>query len=150
MRYEPKYYVFGSLHRDSIGLCNRASFFVCTNAHCIWSCADTRGSNSATFFFYERFQKIQLAEHHRPASETPFKFKWRFAGVPIQMEFRWGADLNGVSLACRLWPEFECWLDSFVILGDLANIPYIFVIFQAGGPPLDPRMMVLHHRRAKN
>ena len=35
--------------------------------------------------------------HHRPASETPLK--WRLAGVPIMV-------------------TIECWLGSFVILGD--------------------------------
>ena len=27
--------------------------------------------------------------------------------------------LNGISLACWWWPNIECWLGSFVILGDL-------------------------------
>ena len=35
-----------------------------------------------------------LPGHHRPASETPFK--WRFAGVPMM-----ALHLNGVSLAGR-------------------------------------------------
>ena len=26
--------------------------------------------------------------------------------------------LNGFSLACRWWTNIECWLGSFVILGD--------------------------------
>ena len=36
-----------------------------------------------------------LAGHQRPASETPFK--WRFAGVPMMA-------------------HIECWIGSFVIL----------------------------------
>ena len=29
---------------------------------------------------------------------------------------RGGMNLNGVLLACRLWPNIECWLGSFAIL----------------------------------
>ena len=51
--------------------------------------------------------------------------------------------LNGVSLACRSWPNIECWLGSFMIfLGIRTSIvkkPYIFAIFQGGGSgPLPP------------
>ena len=55
---------------------------------------------------------------------------------------------NGISLAGRGWPNIECWLSSFVIFQgnrtSIARKPYIFVIFQGGGPgslpltPLDP------------
>ena len=44
------------------------------------------------FFFFFKGERIQIslkAGHHRPASKTPF---------------------NGVSLACRWWPNVECWL----------------------------------------
>ena len=44
------------------------------------------------FFFFLKGERIQIslkAGHHRPASETPF---------------------NGVSLACRWWPNVVCWL----------------------------------------
>ena len=48
-------------------------------------------SNNVFFFFFkgERIQISPKAGHHRPASETPF---------------------HGVSLACRWWPNVECWL----------------------------------------
>ena len=39
------------------------------------------------FFFLMRGKKIQItlkAGHHRPASETPFK--WRFAGGPMMAQ----------------------------------------------------------------
>ena len=43
-------------------------------------------------------------------------------------------DLNGASLACRRWPNIECWLCSFLIFQrfgtSIANKPYSFVIFQ--------------------
>ena len=57
----------------------------------IWS-----GSELWRFFFFffkgERIWISLKAGHHRPTSETP---------------------LNGVSLACRWWPNVECWLGSF-------------------------------------
>ena len=54
-------------------------------------------------------------------------------------------------IACRCWPNIECWIVSFVVLQgirtNIAKRPYIFVIFQRGGggsgppvPPLDPHM----------
>ena len=45
--------------------------------------------------------------------------------------------LNGVLLACRCWPNIECWLGSFVIFQgvctSIAKKPYIFLIFQGRG-----------------
>ena len=42
--------------------------------------------------------------------------------------------LNGVFLACRWWPNNECWLGSFAIFQGIQTCiaikPYIFVIFQ--------------------
>ena len=47
--------------------------------------------------------------------------------------------LNGISLACRLWPSMEYWIGSFVtfqrIRTSIVRKPYTFVIF--GGCP-DP------------
>ena len=58
------------------------------------------------------------ADHHRPALETPFK--WRFAGMPIMAR-----------------PNIDCWLGSFAILRGLVSVllknHYIFVIFQGPG-----------------
>ena len=44
------------------------------------------GSNFDKFFLYEggRIQLPLLAGHHRPASETPFT--WRFAGVQMMID----------------------------------------------------------------
>ena len=45
--------------------------------------------------------------------------------------------LNGVSLACRWWPNIEFWLGSFVIFQgiwtNIAKKPYIFLWFFGGG-----------------
>ena len=92
-----------------------------------------RGSNDNNFifsFFFIREEGVVitlLAGHDRPASETPFK--WRFTGRPI-------------------WPNIECYLGSFVIFQGIqtsfAKKPYIFCDFSRGSerpvPPLDPRM----------
>ena len=60
--------------------------------------------------------------HHRHASETPFK--WRFAGGPMM------ARLNGVSLACRWWPDLSCiWIHSLT---------------QKNGPPLKKLSGIAH------
>ena len=44
---------------------------------------------------------------------------------------------NGVSLACRWWPNIECWLGSFVIVQgirtNIAKKPFIFCDFQGVG-----------------
>ena len=59
-----------------------------------------------------------LAGHHRAASETQF---------------------NGVSQACRLWPNIECWLGSFAILrGSGRVLLKTFVISNGGPDPLSP------------
>ena len=45
--------------------------------------------------------------------------------------------LNDVSLACRLWPNIECWLGRLVIVQgvrtSIAKKYYMFVVFQGGG-----------------
>ena len=83
----------------------------------------------SSFFKGVRIQISLKADHHRPASETP---------------------LNGVSLACRWWPNVECWLGSFENFkgsGSVLLRNSIFLWFFRGGggsgppvPPLDPRM----------
>ena len=81
----------------------------------IWSGSELWQS----FFFFFKGERIQLslkAGHHRPASETPF---------------------NGVSLACRWWPNVECWL------GCSENFRGFDLVLLRGPdpcPPLDPRM----------
>ena len=35
----------------------------------------------------------------------------------------------GISLACWWWPNIECWLESFVISGDLDQYSVIFLCF---------------------
>ena len=43
------------------------------------------------FYFNDCIRILLKSSHHRPASETPLK--WRFAGVPMMaMAFRWRAD----------------------------------------------------------
>ena len=50
--------------------------------------------------------------------------------------------LNDVSLACRWWPNIECWLGSYVffqgIRTNIAKKPYMYVIFQGGVPSPPP------------
>ena len=50
--------------------------------------------------------------------------------------------LNDVSLACRLWPNIECWLGRLVIVQgvrtSIAKKYYMFVVFQGGGGGSDP------------
>ena len=58
--------------------------------------------------------------------------------IPLLSGHHWPAPAKlGVSLACRLWPNIECWLGSFTVLRAsgpvLLKKTYIFVIFQVGG-----------------
>ena len=94
----------------------------------IWSGSELWQRFFSSFFKGERIQISLKTGHHRPASETP---------------------LNGVSLACRWWPNVECWLGSFENSWGsgpvLLRNSIFFFIFQRGGPdplspPLDPRM----------
>ena len=74
----------------------------------------------------------------------PLKY-WAIMGLPAKRHF------NGVSLACRWWPNIECWLGSFVIFQgfrtSIAKKPYILWFFRGGVripcPPLDPHMQTL-------
>ena len=78
------------------------------------SCADKESFAREVhffFFFFDKGKEVQIAlkaGHHRPASETPFK--WRLAGGPMMT-------------------NIECWLGSFVILQgirtSIAKKPYI-------------------------
>ena len=66
------------------------------------------------FFFFFKGGRIQIslkAGHHRPASETPF---------------------NVVSLACRWWPNVECWL------GCSENFRGFDLVLLRGPDPLSP------------
>ena len=89
----------------------------------IWSGSELWQRFFSSFFKGERIQKSQKAGHHWPASETP---------------------LNGVSLACRRWPNVECWLGSFEnfrwsgpVL--LRNSIFLWFFRWRGGPdPLSP------------
>ena len=90
-----------------------------------------RGSNSATLTII--LDRVPLkADQCRPASETPFK--WRFAGVHIMV-------------------HIECWFHSFEnfrefqeIQTSIAKKTYIFVISQGVRTPChplwDPRMLL--------
>ena len=70
---------------------------------------------------WERIQILLLAGHHLPASKSY---------------------LNGVSLACRWWPNIECWLGSFVIFRGTGPIllgnPLFLWFFRTGPDPLSP------------
>ena len=76
-----------------------------------------------SFFLGERIQISLKSGHHRPASETPFK--WRFAG-------------------CRRWPNVECWLGSFENLRGSGPVLLRYSIFLwltgKGGPDPLTRM----------
>ena len=97
-----------------------------------------RESNFDNVFFLDEGIRIPLkAGHHRPASETPFQ--WRFADVPMMA-------------------HIECWHGSFVIIQgigtSIAKKPYICVIFQVGGGmsrrrPYSARTTTLHTRRQR-
>ena len=77
---------------------------------------------------------------------SKYHFKRAIIGPPAKRH------LNGVSLACRCWPNIECWLGSFVIFQgirtSIAKKPFIFVIFQGGPasspPPLSGSAHVTH------
>ena len=99
----------------------------------IWS-----GSELCYFIFLFKGERIQISlkAGHRPASETPVN------GVSLAFK--------EVSLACRWWPNVECWLGSFgnsrgsgPVL--LRNSIFLWFFRKGGGvrtlcPPLDPRM----------
>ena len=68
---------------------------------------------------------------------SKYYYKRAIIGPPVQHH------LNGLLLACRWWPNIECWLGRFFhgIQTSIAMKPYIFVIFQRGSgstvpPPL--------------
>ena len=101
-------------------------YYMCgSRKFCKRSKSATLGSNSATlttFFFFFLGEGIQIplkADHHQPTSQS---------------------HLNDVSLACRCWPNIECWLCSF---GNFENFrgsrpvlprnPIYFCDFSGGG-----------------
>ena len=76
-----------------------------------------------------------------------FEFLWEpCISGPSSARQRNAIYLNGVSLACRWWPNIECWLGSFIVFQgirtSIAKKSYIFVIFQRGSvlpaPPPPP------------
>ena len=88
-----------------------------------WKCSQfyTKMFIFTTFFFSclmrgGRFQIPLLAGHQRPASETPFK--WRFAGGPMM---------------AKHWMPSWYLFDFKGIRTSIAKEPYIFVIFFRGG-----------------
>ena len=87
-----------------------------------------------TFFFSFWFMR---------GSKIPLYYERAIIGPPAKRHF------NGVSLACRWWPYYACWLGSLWFFREsgpvLLRDPIFFVIFQGGGvrtpcPPLDPHM----------
>ena len=70
-------------------------------------------------------------------------YKRAIIGPPVKRH------INGVSLACRCWPNIECWLGIFVVFQgfrtSIGRKPYISWLFRGGPDPLlmhllDPRM----------
>ena len=80
--------------------------------------SDLDPNSDNVFFVFFKGERIQIslkAGHHRPASETP---------------------LNGISLACRWWPNVECWpgrFDNFRGSGPVLLRNSIFLWFSGGG-----------------
>ena len=79
---------------------------------------------------------------------SKYHYKRAIIGPPAKRH------LNGVSLACRWWPNIECWLEWFVIFRGSGPIllrnPLFWWIFRGGGVrtpcsrPLDPRMICMY------
>ena len=117
--------------------CTCINFILCFNsATPPYSCADpesfARGGPTLTCFFFVFFlmrHRIQIPQYvcqQWPASKT--LFKWR---------------LNGFLLACRGWPNMECWLGNLVLFqgiwSSIAMKPHIFFYFSGrSGPPVPP------------
>ena len=72
-------------------------------------------------FFYFNFVLFQLLR----GRVSKYQYKRAIIGLQAKRH------LNGVSLACRLWPSFECCLSSFVIFQgirtSIAKKRYMFV-----------------------
>ena len=102
------------------------------------SCADPEsfvrgGPTLKTFFRGERGSKLNKYHYKRAIIDPRAK-----------------RHLNGVSLACRWWPNIECWLGSYVIFRGsrpvLLRNPIFLWIFRGGGPdtlspPMDPHLI---------
>ena len=63
----------------------------------------------------------------RGGEGSKYHYKRAINGPPAKRH------LNGVSLACRCWPNFKCFAFFQGIRTNIAQKPYIFVIFQGGG-----------------
>ena len=101
------------------------------------SCADpesfVRGGPTLTPFFFGWWGKGGSKYYYKRANNGPSAKR----------------HINGVSLACRWWPNIECWLCSFVIFRGsrpvLLRNPKFLRFFRGGVgtpclPPLDPHM----------
>ena len=86
------------------------------------------GPTLTTFFF------IVICLVYEGREDPNANIRGAIIGLPAQRH------LNGVSLACRWWPNIKFWLGSFVIFQEIrtsiAKKPYNFVIFQGGVRPL--------------
>ena len=88
-----------------------------------------RGSDTDNFFLY--YFITLLVEK----SGVKYHYKGIIVGPPAKRHF------NGVSLACRWWPNMECWFGSFAIFqGSGPVLPWdpIFLWFFRGGGGPDP------------
>ena len=94
---------------------------------------DQRGSNFVKVFF--------LVDE-----EGGSKYHYKRAIIRLSVKHH----SNGVSLACRWWPNIECWLGNFVIFrgsGQVLPGNPIFLWFFRGGPdpcPPPPPLWTLH------
>ena len=102
-----------------------------------------RGSIFVNFFFLSWWGE----------GGSKYHYKWVIISPPAKRH------LNGVSLACRWWPNIECWLENSVTFrgsGQVLLRNPIFLWFSGGGggggsgppvPLLDPHMR--HHEEEK-
>ena len=71
---------------------------------------------------------------------SKYHYKRAIIGLPAKRH------LNGVSLACRWWPNIKCWLGSFKIFRGsgpvLLRNPIYFLIFQGGPDPCPPLLWI--------
>ena len=99
--------------------------------------------------FCQRRSTLNIFLMMRGEGRSKYIYKRAIIGTPVKRH------LNGLSLACRWWPNIECWLGSFGIFrgsGPILQRNPIFLWFFRGGegrPPALPSgsVHVIHTRR---
>ena len=113
----------------------------------VW-CLQTVATNKVNHARIQKVlpERVQIWQLWWGEEGSKYHYKRAIIGPPAKRQ------LNGILLACRCWPNIECWLGSLVIFQgirtSIAKKPYIFVIFRGGGgggsgppvPPLDPNL----------